>query len=249
MLKTKKFYTFFIGMILFFGQVSAQETKGELSFGADLMSRYVWRGTQFSTGPVIQPGIEYSKGGFAIGAWGSYAYNGDNDGAEADIYLSYTFADDLFTATLTDYFFPTDDIAAKNSYFDYKKKSTGHILEGTLAFNGSEGFPISIMAAMNFWGADQDNKGDQQYSLYIELGHSFSYKEIDIDVFAGFTPVDADEEKGESGFYGDTAGFVNLGFTASKEVAITEKFSLPLSASLIANPMAENLFLVFGVSF
>lgn len=249
MLKTRKIFTFILATFLTTGSLLAQDSKGDLSFGADLMSRYIWRGTQFSTGPVIQPGIEYSKGGFAIGAWGSYAYNGDNDGAEADIYVSYTFADELFTATLTDYFFPTDDIAVNNSYFDYKKESTGHIFEGTLAFNGTEGFPISIMAAMNFWGADQDANGDQQYSVYIELGHSFTYKDIDIDLFAGFTPIDADEEKGESGFYGDTAGFVNMGFTASKEVAITEKFSLPLSASVIANPMAENLFLVFGLSF
>ncbi|MPQ46304.1 hypothetical protein GCQ56_04720 [Marinifilum sp. N1E240] len=247
MLKARKFITLLIGMIMLIGTSSAQE--GELSFGADLMSRYIWRGTQFSTGPVIQPAVEYSKGGFAIGVWGSYAQNGDKDGAEADIYVSYTFADDLFTATLTDYFFPTDDIAVNNSYFDYKKESTGHILEGTLAFNGTDGFPISIMAAMNFLGADQDANGDQQYSLYIELGHSFSYKKVDIDLFAGFTPIDADEDKGESGFYGDTSGFVNLGFTASKVVSITEKFSLPLSASVVANPMAENLFLVFGVTF
>ncbi len=122
-------------------------------------------------------------------------------------------------------------------------------MEATIAFNGSDGFPISILAAMNFWGADQDANGDQQNSLYIELGYGFEFKEVAIDLFAGFTPIDADEDKGESGFYGDTAGFVNMGLTASKEVTITENFSLPLSASVIANPMAENLFLVFGVSF
>ncbi|WP_321280931.1 hypothetical protein [Marinifilum fragile] len=249
MMKIKKLTTLLIGVIIITGPLFAQNEKGDISLGADLMSRYIWRGTQFSTGPVIQPGIEYSKGSFTIGAWGSYSFDGDNDGAEADIYISYSFADNLFIATLTDYFFPNDQIAANNSYFDFKKESTGHILEGSIAFNGTKGFPISIMAAMNFWGADQDANGDQQYSLYMELGHSFTYKDVNIDLFAGFTPIDTDEDKGESGFYGDTAGFVNLGFTASKEVAITEKFSLPISASVIANPMAENLFLVFGVSF
>lgn len=249
MMKTKELTTFLIGVIISTSSLFAQNKKGEISLGADLMSRYIWRGTQFSTGPVIQPGIEYSKGAFAIGAWGSYSFDGDQDGAEADIYVSYRFADDLFTVSLTDYFFPNDQIAANNSYFDFKKEATGHILEGSIAFNGTKSFPISIMAAMNFWGADQDANGNQQYSLYIELGHSFTYKDVNIDLFAGFIPIDADEDKGESGFYGDTAGFVNLGFTASKEVAITEKFSLPLSASVIANPMSENLFLVFGVSF
>ncbi len=250
MLKARKFFALLTCTLVVTGRLFAQEEsgKGEITFGADLMNRYVWRGTQFSTGPVIQPGVEYSNGGFALGAWGSYAQNGA-DGAEADLYASYTFADDLFTATITDYFFPTDGIAVNNSYFDYKKASTGHIMEATLAFNGSDGFPISILAAMNFLGADQDANGDQQNSLYIELGYGFTYKEVAIDLFAGFTPIDADEDKGESGFYGNTAGFVNMGFTASKEIAITEKFSLPVSASVIANPMAENLFLVFGISF
>ena len=249
MLQSRNFLIAIIGLMLFTSKAMSQDSKGNLSLGADWMSRYIWRGTQFSTGPVIQPGIAYSNNGFAIGAWGSYAQNGDNDGAEADLYFSYTFADNLFTATITDYFFPNDGIATENSYFDYKKSSTGHILEAMLAYNGSDKFPVSIMAAMNFWGADQDADGDQQYSIYIELGHSFSYKDVDIDLFAGFTPTNPDELKGESGFYGDTAGFVNMGFTASKEIEITDKFSLPLSASLIANPMAENLFLVFGVTF
>ncbi|MBL4560792.1 MAG: hypothetical protein COC06_10295 [Bacteroidales bacterium] len=252
MLKARKFFAILICTLVVTGNLFAQE-KGEISFGADLMSRYVWRGTQFSTGPVIQPAVEYSKGGFALGAWASYAQDG-SDGAEADLYVSYTFADDLFTATVTDYFFPADGLGVNDSYFDYKKSSTGHTLEGTLAFNGSDGFPISILAAMNFWGADQDVSGDQRYSLYVELGYGFTYNDVAIDLFAGFTPIDADEEIDETGelttgFYGRTAGFVNMGFTASKEIAITEKFSLPVSASVIANPMAENLFLVFGVSF
>jgi len=249
MLKARKLYALIISTLVLTGSLSAQveSEKGEVSFGADLMNRYIWRGTQFSTGPVIQPGVEYSKGSFAIGAWGSYAQNG-SDGAEADLYLSYTFAHNLFTATVTDYFFPADGIALKNNYFDYKKASTGHIMEGTLAYNGSDDFPICIIAAMNFWGADQDANGHQQHSLYIELGYDFKYKNIDINLFAGFTPINADEDKGESGFYGDTAGFVNMGFTASKEISITDNFSLPVSASVVANPMAENLFLVFGIT-
>lgn len=250
MLRTKKLFTLLAITLLSTSYLCAQEDvkNGEISFGADILNRYVWRGTQFSTSPVIQPAVEYSNGGFAIGAWGSYSQNG-SDGAETDLYVSYTFADELFTATVTDYFFPNDGIAVNNKYFDYKEASTGHIMEASLAFNGSDAFPISILAAMNFWGADQDANGDQHNSLYVEFGYGFEYKEVAIDLFAGFTPIDADEDIGESGFYGSTAGFVNMGFTASKEVNITENFSLPLSASVIANPMAENLFLVFGVSF
>ena len=247
--KARKIYIFIISTLLFSASLSAQveSTKGEISFNVDLMSRYVWRGTQFSTGPVIQPNVAYTNGNFTAGAWGSYSQD-ESNGSEIDLYLSYTFANDMFTATVTDYFFPTEGIALNNSYFDYKKASTGHIYEATLAYNATEKFPINIMTAVNFWGADQDASGDQQYSLYVELGYDFKVKDVDLSVFSGFTPIDPDESKGESGFYGDTAGFVNLGFTASKEIKLTNNFSLPVSASIITNPMNENLFLVVGVS-
>lgn len=249
MLKANKKFVLIFSTLILTGSLSAQvkSEKGEITFGANLMNRYIWRGSQFSTGPVIQPTIEYRKGQFSFGAWGSYAQDG-SDGAEADLYISYTLARDLFTATITDYFFPADIIAINNNYFDYKKASTGHIIEGTLAYNGSDKFPVSIMTAINFWGTDQDASGNQQYSIYIEFGYALKYKKGEINLFAGLTPIDANEEKGEAGFYGDTAGFVNLGFTASKEITLTDKFSLPISASVIANPMAENLFLVFGVT-
>jgi hypothetical protein len=42
---------------------------------------------------------------------------------------------------------------------------------------------------------------------------------------------------------------VNLGLTASKEMELTDKFSIPVSVSYILNPETERTFLVFGVSF
>ena len=46
----------------------AQEV--EISTGADVVSTYVFRGIAYD-GPSIQPSVELSSGGFAIGAWGS----------------------------------------------------------------------------------------------------------------------------------------------------------------------------------
>ncbi len=90
--------------------------------------------------------------------------------------------------------------------------------------------------------------GDIFYSSYLELSYPFKCKGLDFNVFAGGTPNKADTKKDESGFYGNDPGIVNLGFTVSKDLPITEKFSLPLSASLITNPQAQNIFLVFGIS-
>jgi len=76
-------------------------------------------------------------------------------------------------------------------------------------------------------------------------------KEVSIDVFAGMVFDNPDIAKGEpAGFYGqETAGLINLGFTLSKEIKITESYSLPIFGSLITNPEAENIFMVFGISF
>jgi len=40
--------------------------------GADLVSSYVWRGTQFGSGAHIQPWVSLSTGNLEFGAWGSF---------------------------------------------------------------------------------------------------------------------------------------------------------------------------------
>lgn len=271
----KKLFTLLaiVGLIGTMNQTIAQEENTEetgifdASIGADLMSRYVWRGTQFSTAPVFQPAVEVSAFGVSLGAWGSYSFMGYTDGAEADIYISYSFMDDMFTATVTDYFFP-DDNTDRNKYFNYDEDETGHILEGTLAFNGTESLPLSVLVATNFYGADAKKINDDetdlenfnqedgiQYSTYVEASYSFSIKDIDMNAFIGGTinkPKEADEDTGylgESGFYGRTSGVCSLGITGSKELKITEKYAMPIQASFITNPMSGDVFMVFGISF
>ncbi len=259
----------FILLLLVFGTAYsyAQEQDTSLldiSAGSDLMSRYVWRGTQFSTGPSIQPCAEISFKGLTFGAWGAYSFDG-NDGAEADLYLSYTFLKDMLSLTITDYFFP-DEISGAYDYFDYNEETTGHIYEASLSFNGTDNLPLSFLAAVNIYGADakkinKDPNSDtfneitgNQYSTYMELNYSLKIQECSLDIFAGFTPNKpnkADNESGyigESGFYGKTTGFVNIGFTFAKEIEITNNFVLPIQTSLITNPMDEKIFIVFGLS-
>jgi hypothetical protein len=40
-----------------------------------------------------------------------------------------------------------------------------------------------------------------------------------------------------------------MGINASKEIRITEDFSLPVFCSYILNPQAEISYLIFGISF
>jgi len=256
-LKTEKMkknrLIFMFIMVFLFSQASLfaqEETAKEnpFSVNVDLMSRYVWRGQDFGSAPSIQPGISYSKWGVTLGSWGAYTFNNVNSNIqELDLYVSYSFLD-MFSVTVTDYFFPAEGV--DYNYFDYKDQSTGHVFEGTIAFNGTENLPLSAFVATNFYGGDarrldeDGNSGDIQYSTYAEVAYSFNY----LSLFMGFNLTTADTDMGESGYYGDSFGVVNLGISASRDIKITDKFSLPLSASLITNPQKEKVFFVVGIS-
>jgi len=262
---------FLMSMSNLFAQENLKESPW--SMGVDFSSRYIWRGLNLGgSSPSIQPYLELGFGtdkhSFTIGAWGAYSTSGTQTGQEADLYLSYTL-NNSFSFTLTDYFFP-DETSGINDYFNRnmnwdkinngEKNQTGHIVEASLAFNGTEKFPISIMFAMNIWGADSRKYIEQSgimvpddkivMSKYLEFGYTTEVKGISFDLFAGLALDNPKIEKGEpTGFYGqENAGLVNLGLTLSKEIKITDKYSLPVSSSLITNPEAGNIFMVFTVS-
>ncbi len=269
----KKHYFLIVFGILFsllFNPMQAQNnnstSKSDLSFGADLVSRYIWRGQQLGSNvPAIQPNISFTYGGFEAGVWGSFTVAGGNLSQEVDLYLSQSVLQNMITLTVTDYFFPEE--FGDYSYFKYGKDVTGHVFEGMLSYNGIEKFPLTAMVAVNFYGADAariendaaspdfNEKTGIQYSTYVELGYPFKIKDIDISTFIGFNatkPRKADTNTGyigETGFYGDKIGVVNVGFTASKSIGITKKYALPVNISLVTNPQSQKIYFVFGISF
>lgn len=241
-------FTMLTTLILITG--GSKELQGQSKFsldpGGSLVSRYVWRGTDFGNSPAIQPSLELGYSNLALGAWGSYSTN-DANFQEADFYLSYTFQE-MFTLMVTDYFFPNGR-ATENDYLHYMSDSTGHVFEGSVSYNGTEKIPFSLLVATNFAGADaHDENGDLQYSTYIELCYTTAIGNTNLDVFVGATPNNPDKDKGESGYYGPDAGIVNFGLTGSRDIKVSDSFSIPVSVSVIANPMHENIYFVFSIS-
>lgn len=247
-----RFKQFFTGICLmtilstsiFTVTAQTDECKSKLKLSTSVMSRYVWRGLQLGGAyPSIQPTLEFSKGKFAIGAWGAFSTNGLQS-QEVDLYASYTFAKDMFTFTLTDYFFPSD--TASYNYFVYDKDATSHLFEASLKFNGTEKIPFTLLLAANIYGADTKKlNGDNVMSSYIELGYITKIGETSLNAFIG-SALNAPGDN-LTGFYGNTkTGIINLGATASKEIQISDKFSLPINTSLIFNPYAKKVFFVFG---
>lgn len=237
--------------------------QASVNLGADVMSRYVWRGTDYGNSPAIQPNLSFSWKGLNIGAWGTYAFSSHdirlNDStminagsyAETDLYISYTYQ--WFTLMLFD-FFTVNGLNPNegNRYFNYQNATTGHTLEGSLTFEGPDNFPLQVIASTLFYGADknQDSTGvyglgtNNNYSTYFELAYKIQLKRISVELkpFIGGIPFG-------SSWYGPSAGVTNIGLTAKKDIPITPKYALPIQVSIITNPQAQSMFFIFGISF
>jgi hypothetical protein len=246
----KKIFSLILGIsILASALASAPDsTKLPLSISCDLVSRYIWRGIDEGNSPSIQPDIHLTLKNFTIGFWGAYSTS-KLSYQEADLYASYNFLK-YFTIGLTDYFFPPAN--QPYNYFNYKAKTTGHVIEAQFQVASIKNIPLSIFLGINIWGADapklDPKTGKQigiQHSTYLELDYSFK----NLQFFAGANLTQPNLSAGETGFYADKRGLINLGLKATKNLIINKNLSLPLYVSLITNPVQKHIFLISGITF
>ena len=190
-------------------------------FGADLVSSYVWRGTQFGSGSHIQPYMDLESGNLSGGIWGSFPTSAKGGGNELDLWMSYDFGP--LALTITNYTFPGEG---------------GVYSKGEGLFNGDY---TELSASTSIGGVDLSaGYFTEVEALYIELGTSIGA----VDVALGYGDDSADA------FYADgESGLINMSFSGSKDIQITDSYSLPVFGSFIINPEAESAFLVFGISF
>lgn len=231
----------FLGLAIGPSGALAQETP-EISLGVDVMSRYVWRGLNVGDAPSAQPSITLGVDGFEVGAWGAYSLsNNITGGDEIDLWMGYGFelpGGGEVGLILTDYYFPNGGEPFSNfNNYDDDDGPGAHILEigGSFTFPS---FPLTLAAYYNFYN-------DEGNSIYVQADYPVRVGETELNFFAGATP--GNEEN--PALYGtEDLSFLNLGFTASKEISITDRFSLPMSASWIFNPNLDITYLVVGFS-
>ena len=128
--------------------------------GADFYSSFVWRGSKFGDGPAVQPVIEFNKGRFTAGAWGSFDFR---DYQEVDLYVSYDLPAG-FKIGITDYYLPG------MRYFDYSVLSGSHAFEINLKYLAGN---ISLDA--NYILNEAGGIGSLGNDLYFQAGYSFNY--------------------------------------------------------------------------
>ncbi len=219
MKKTAKLLALVFAITLLFTGTSKAEG---FDIGADVVSRYVWRGTEYGDAVSVQPWLSYTFPGIGVevGSWASFALD-DDDFNEVDLYVTVPAGN--FSFTLTDYYFPQYN-GVDNDFFEYGDGGA-HVLELSAGYEHEK---VSLLGAVNISGDDDNSK-------YFEAGYNFYDKDdYSASLFVG----------GGDGFYttgnaGGDFGVVAVGLNVSKDI---------FNASYIINPDQETSFLVLGVT-
>ena len=230
----KKIVLLAMGLVVSATTLAQEKEKVETTIAADVVSQYVWRGLE--AGSVsLQPTLGIGYKGLSLSAWGSVGLTDPADTKEFDLTLSYTAGG--FNIGITDYWFSAGG-DPEGRYFMYEAHGTNHVFEANIGYDFG---PASIQWYTNFAGNDGVNKdGKRAYSSYVEASVPFKLAAVDWSATAGAVPFATD-------FYG-TSGFAvtNLTLKATKDIKVTDSFSIPIFGQVTANPCAQKAYLVFG---
>ncbi len=230
---------------------NAQEnSKVKFNLQGDIVSSYVWRGI-YESGASVQPTLGMNVGDFSLTAWGSEDFTGQGY-KEADLTAAYTIKE--FTASIADYWWAgqsgiyNNRKNGNNNYFQLNNHKTDHILEAGLSYTlPIKKMPLTLSWYTMMWGSDKktNDKGvvKNAYSSYVEVAYPFTIKDVNLNAAIGFSPFES-----PANYKNESFAVTNVSFKASKEIQITEKFSLPVFSQVIWNPNREDVHFVFGIT-
>lgn len=214
---------------------TAQESESvETTIAADVVNQYIWRGVD--AGNVsLQPTLGVAYKGLSLTAWGSVGLSESSDTKEFDLTLGYTTGG--LNVGITDYWFSVGQ-DPDGRYFKYDAHGTNHVFEANV------GYDFGVVSAQwytNFAGNDGVNKdGKRAYSSYFEVTAPFRLATCEWTATLGAVPY-ATTSYGTTGF-----AVTNIGLKATKDIRITDSFSVPIFAGVTGNPCAQKAYLVFG---
>lgn len=207
----------------------------EVDLGVDLYSRYIWRGTDLGNNPSIQPTMAVTGYGFEAGAWGAYSFSTDSSGSdEIDYWVGYSWSASNGAGIgliVTDYYFPNAGIEFSDS--------EAHIIELGASVTGPESFPVTLSGYVNV-------HNDDGHNTYFQLDYPATAGDVDLGFFVGLAGGSSENPD----YYAtENPNVINMGVSATREIEVTNSFSMPLTASSIYNPRTEVFYLVVGVGF
>ena len=226
----KKTSLLLLGWTTIIPLANAQD-KFEVSGNVELVSSYVWRGMDQESGASLQPSLTLGYKGFSLEAWGSGSLS-DFHPQEFDITLGYSTGG--FGISVTDYWWE----GAGAPYGHYKDS---HYFEGTVSYNFGEKCPLTLSWSTMCAGADKDEKGDRYYSSYFNAAYDIALpKEITLTPSIGINPYKSR--------YDEDFNVMDISLKASKDIKITNSFSIPLYVQAIVSPAYDHAYLIAGLN-
>ena len=223
-----------LGLGVMLCNITHAQDEVETTVSGDFVSSYIWRGQDLGSAS-LQPTFGVGYKGLSLSAWGNVGLTDPADTKEFDLTLSYTIGG--LNIGVTDYWFDAG-LDPNCRYFKYDTHGTNHLFEANIGYD----FGIaSLQWFTNLAGNDgikQD--GNRAYSSYMELVVPFNLSDITWSATAGAVPFATD-------FYG-TNGFAvtNLSLRATKDIKVTDSFSIPIFGQVTANPCSQRAYLVLG---
>lgn len=215
------------------GEIKAQSVW---SNGFEIVNRYVWRGVVYDNAVNIQPYLMYNMNGFEVGAASSTSFT--NDFNEIYLWAAYTLSVNSLNLKLqvSDFYYEL----GTGNFLNFKGVESGesagaHYVESSLELSG-ENSPFSLLFSGIIWN-------DPDHSLYAELGYQ---KSLTSEIEATFNLGIALNES-NNWYFNQKTGLINVSFGLSKDIRVTESFSIPLSSTAIFNPYSESFYVVFGI--
>ena len=232
----KKIVLFAMGLVMSMTTLAQDEVGATIS--GDIVSSYIWRGQDLGSA-AIQPTLGIAYKGLSLTAWGSYGITNPNDNKELDLTLAYTIGG--LNIGITDYW-TNDPLGGdpEGRYFKYEAHGTNHVFEANIGYDF--GF-ASLQWFTNFAGNDGLNKnGKRAYSSYVEAAVPFKLATVDWTARAGVVPYATTSYL--------TTGFAvtNLALKATKDIKISDTFSIPVFAEVVGNPCSQKAYLVLGLT-
>ena len=220
------------GLVL--GGTALAQEKIETTIKADFVNEYVWRGQKLGD-VAVQPTLGIGYKGLSLTAWGSYGLSNKDDVKEFDLTFAYSVG--RLNIGITDYWF-SEGLDPDRRYFKYDAHGTNHVFEANVGYDF--GF-ASLQWYTNFAGNDGTNKsGKRAYSSYVEASVPFRLVGVSWVATVGAVPY-ATTSYGTNGF-----AVTNLSLRATKDIKVTDSFSIPIFGQLTGSPCSQKAYLVFG---
>ena len=228
----KKIVLFAMGLVASATAIAQEEIETTIS--GNIVSNYIWRGQDLGN-VSLQPTLGVGYKGLSLTAWGSVGLTESSDTKEFDLTLAYTVGG--LNIGITDYWFNAG-LDPDNRYFKYDAHGTNHLFEANIGYDFGL---LSLQWFTNFAGNDGTNKdGKRAYSSYMEVVVPFKLSAIEWTATAGAVPW-ATTSYGTTGF-----AVTNLSLKATKDIKVTDTFSVPVFAEVSGNPCSQKAYLVFG---